>query len=213
MSDQLLVFMKLPRKGYVKSRLGKSIGAEMATHLYAQSMSLTLQSASRSKKPWKICLASKKGLKEHAVWIPWSVSLDLQKGAGLGDRMAHAFESAFDEGRSRVVIVGTDCPSLNSKRIRQAFSSLTRKDLVLGPSRDGGYYLIGLKRSFFNSNPTLIKKRLFSNIPWSSPRVLKTTLKRVLSLSRRITLLRRERDFDERSDLTSGLLEALYPVC
>ncbi len=96
-----------------------------------------------------------------------------EQGPGnLGERLGRAFDDAFKAGCKQVVAIGTDCPQLTPDLIRSAFYALREKDLVLGPARDGGYYLIGLRA------PHLV----FDAIPWGTDRVLAQTLKRAHEL-------------------------------
>ena len=96
-----------------------------------------------------------------------------QVGADLGARMAQASADLFARGYQRVVIVGTDLPTMTAPALGEAFALLSTHDLVLGPALDGGYYLLGLRRP---------APELFSDIPWSTDRVLAMTQKKAAAL-------------------------------
>ena len=106
--------------------------------------------------------------------------------------MRTAFEEGFARGMTKIAIIGTDCPDLDRGIILEAFEKLLDHDLVFGPAKDGGYYLIGLRRVF---------PELFRSIPWGTDQVLETTraISRKLGLS--IAYLPELADIDRPSDL------------
>ena len=106
--------------------------------------------------------------------------------------MGRAFQETFQAGMNRVIIVGTDCPHLTDDLVQGAFKVLNHDDLVLGPAKDGGYYLIGLSRPI---------AELFSEIPWGTPEVLKKTLRIAEALQLRVSLLELLDDVDRPEDL------------
>ena len=125
------------------------------------------------------------------AWLP-AERLHVQSAGDLGARMAAAFEWAFDGGAARVVLIGTDTPDLSRGDVLHAFESLRTSDLVVGPSLDGGYYLIGLPRPI---------PALFERIPWSTPAVLGETLNRAESLGLRAAPLAVKADIDTLEDV------------
>jgi rSAM/selenodomain-associated transferase 1 len=115
----------------------------------------------------------------------------VQDGQDLGERMAHAFARSFESGMDKVVLIGTDCPTLQSHHLHEAFEALTHSDLVLGPATDGGYYLIGMKcRSDY----------LFEGITWSTSQVLSETLNVASQNGLTNTLLQELNDIDTQED-------------
>jgi rSAM/selenodomain-associated transferase 1 len=123
-----------------------------------------------------------------------------QAGRTLGDRLAAAFAREFATGARHVVIIGSDCPGLDARRLRAAFAALRRRDVVLGPALDGGYYLIGLARP---------APRLFRGIAWSTAGVAAQTLRRARALGLRWHLLPPLRDVDTAADARAvGLLNS-----
>jgi rSAM/selenodomain-associated transferase 1 len=115
----------------------------------------------------------------------------VQDGQDLGERMAHAFARSFESGMEKVVLIGTDCPTLQPQHLNQAFEALTHSDLVLGPATDGGYYLIGMKRK---------ADYLFEGISWSTSEVLSQTLAVATAHGLHFTLLDELSDIDTRED-------------
>ena len=114
--------------------------------------------------------------------------LKRQMGKNLGRRMYHAFNFSYREGFEQTIIIGTDCMSLQTGDINRAFQLMGSKDGVLGPTHDGGYYLIGMKHP---------RKSLFSQIEWSTPRVFATTMQKISKSKLRFGLLKKQEDIDE----------------
>ena len=121
-----------------------------------------------------------------------------QVGDDLGPRMNQAFETIFARGYQRILITGTDVPTLPLDHFKQALIQLEHHDLVLGPALDGGYYLIGLKQ---------MAPELFTGIPWSTDQVLKLTQEKAATLGLKTTLIQPWRDVDTLADL-QALIEA-----
>jgi rSAM/selenodomain-associated transferase 1 len=115
-----------------------------------------------------------------------------QTTGDLGARLAAAFDAAFNEGCARVLAIGVDCPQLSVPRIMDAFHALQQNDVVVGPAVDGGYYLIGLRRSV---------PELFVGIVWGTPSVFGSTIKKSTALGLRLALLPTLPDLDRPEDL------------
>jgi len=121
-----------------------------------------------------------------------------QIGGGLGTRLVHAFGRLFGEGDGAVVIIGTDCPGVDRRLVGGAFAALRSHDVVLGPARDGGYYLVGLRAP---------QPALFRGIPWSTDGVTRATRARASALGLSCLLLAPLRDVDTARDARAlGLL-------
>ena len=132
---------------------------------------------------------------QEALWPPGAPrprEFRPQIGADLGERMAGALTELLAEGRDAAVLVGSDHPTLPGSRIREAFDALDEADLVIGPSQDGGYYLVGLTEPL---------EGFFDGIPWSTERVLARTIERVRERGVRLALLAPWYDVDEPRDL------------
>ena len=169
-SKALVVFTKAPVKGQVKTRLAVSVGDDEAlqAHVRLVESALTRLSTMHGVRV-SLCLSQ-----DHAAGRAWShqfkVSLSVQAGCGLGVRMAGVFSELFDRpqgGIDQIVLVGGDCPCINEEYVDQAFRALDTYPVVLGPTEDGGYGLIGMRRQEFTQ-----AKALFNNIEWGSDRVM-----------------------------------------
>jgi rSAM/selenodomain-associated transferase 1 len=128
---------------------------------------------------------------EIEAWFPGE-TLRPQRGGDLGEKMAAAFEEAFASGARRAVLIGSDVPWVTRETVVEAFRSLEDHDLVLGPARDGGYYLVALERQ---------RPELFEGIAWSTPSVLASTVERAGILGLTVRLLDPLRDIDTLQDL------------
>lgn len=117
-----------------------------------------------------------------------------QRGENLGERMENCFTEAFTMNFKRVVLVGSDIPSLPLDFIEEAFVSLKENDVVIGPSLDGGYYLIGFKDKTFSS-------QVFKGIPWSTEKVFEQTMKILEREGLTVHSLKPLRDIDTIEDL------------
>ncbi|MDE3154064.1 MAG: TIGR04282 family arsenosugar biosynthesis glycosyltransferase [Acidobacteriota bacterium] len=138
---------------------------------------------------------SEPALAEMHACVPGARHVLGQRGADLGERMHHAFVDLFARGYRRVVLIGTDLPTLPSVHLAQAAGALTggeRPRVVLGPAEDGGYYLIGL------AGP---EPRLFGGIAWSTPRVLEQTVGAALRIGLEVVRLPFWYDVDTPEDL------------
>ena len=126
------------------------------------------------------------------AWLGPNLNFRDQGHGDLGVRLERAFKEAFQSGTNRVVIVGSDCPGLTAEILQKAFDGLADQDLVLGPARDGGYYLIGLSR---------LLSPLFVNIPWGTEEVFNKTLEIANKLGLKPLLLEPLDDIDRPEDL------------
>lgn len=159
----ILIFSKSPEAGNVKTRLKSILGEENCLRLHIAMLKDTLQCCSEVKAAVILYLTKPVGLN-----FPCVVPTRVQVEGDLGFRMQQAFAETLESFQS-VIIVGTDAPGLTPDILRQAFDALGRHEFVLGPSSDGGYYLIGLNRMI---------PGIFEDIPWSTPEVLRLTLSR-----------------------------------
>jgi rSAM/selenodomain-associated transferase 1 len=124
--------------------------------------------------------------------LPEGVAVRFQHGTALGERLASAFADLLPDPADRAVVIGADCPDLNPAVIREAFTALDEHDLVLGPARDGGYYLIGLRRP---------APALFERVSWGTDRVFAQTLERAERGGLRVATLGVLADIDTPEDL------------
>ena len=164
---KLIVFTRFPDPGKVKTRLIPAIGAEAATAIHRRLTLRTIRTArSATKGPdWALEVWFDGGSSDAMQdWLGGRGEYRKQPAGDLGQRMLEAFQTGFEEGASAVVLIGTDCPDLNSELLFTAFSRLKQAPCVLGPAVDGGYYLIGLTR---------VVPELFKDIAWGTNQVLK----------------------------------------
>lgn len=167
----LHLFGKVPEPGSTKTRLAPALGDRGAARLYRAFLDDTVRrTAAVEVERRTLWLAGGDGGRERVRKRHRGLRVRPQRGGDLGERMAHAMETSFSEGAGRVLIVGTDHPTLPPERPELAFRLLQSADLVLGPSDDGGYYAIGLRRAAWPS-----ARQLFRDVPWSTGRVLDVT--------------------------------------
>jgi rSAM/selenodomain-associated transferase 1 len=195
----LVIFARMPRPGEVKTRLGQALGMERAAELYKSfaEHAFTIGRTMREKGSAVYVSYNPGAHREDMIaWVGREVHLVPQEGKTLGDRMHNAFDITFSEGSARTVIIGTDVPELNVQTIEQAFHTLDSNDVVLGPSTDGGYYLIGMKP------PT---KEVFEGIRWSSADVFSGTLLHIHRLNLSLAQLPVLADIDTMQDYEAYL--------
>jgi uncharacterized protein len=167
-APRLIIMAKSPKAGRVKRRLAGEIGATKATQFARICLSHTLLKLSRDQR-WRTILAvAPDGETRSASWPRFAASIErLPQGRGdLGTRMQRLFQR-LPPGPA--IIVGGDIPGLSVREIAKAFQRLRGADAVLGPAPDGGYWLVGLRRS-----PRLLTP--FRGVRWSSPHALADTL-------------------------------------
>ena len=138
--------MKYPTPGTVKTRLAASLGAEAASDIARVCTEVTLARLGPCRGETVLCVDPPEALARTRRWLGADRPLQPQSGATLGARLSRAMQQAFAEGATRVLVIGTDSPWLRAEEIEAAFAALTGADLVVGPTDDGGYYLIGLSR-------------------------------------------------------------------
>jgi rSAM/selenodomain-associated transferase 1 len=201
----LVIFAKAPIPGQVKTRLCPPLTPDEAATLHGSFVIDTLERTRAAVAQLRLpfdrylaCAPSSTLAFFKIMEERHTVRLLDQEGDDLGARMLRIFETLFFRGYRRVVIVGTDVPTLPLDRYQQALELLNRFDVVLGPAPDGGYYLIGL--------PTAVPE-LFHDIPWSTDRVLPLTKEKAAALSLSIGELPQWRDVDTLDDLNT-LIEA-----
>lgn len=194
----MIVFVKYPTPGEVKTRLAATTGNEFAMSLYRLFVADTLDMLGSTTSDVVIACDPQGTPEQYSAWLGNGRNYFRQTGSGVGERMANAFTQAFSTGYSRVLLMGSDIPDLPAEVLGQAFSALSNSDAVIGPSTDGGYYLIGFNKGAFTDE-------VFRNIAWSTPAVLKDTCARLDAHHRSTHILLPWSDVDTRADL-----QALY---
>lgn len=186
-SNALIIFLRSPEEGKVKTRLAKTVGAAKALSIYRQLLSITFDQIQNL---------------DCTVYLYFFPYIDrsflektpfigrLQKGSDLGLRMRQAFQDVL-QSHQHVLLIGTDCPYITKTLLEEAFIQLQNHDIVLGPATDGGYYLIGLHQ---------MHDRIFAGIDWSTEHVLSQTLQAVEDMNLSFSLLPEHHDIDHEDD-------------
>lgn len=191
----IVVMAKQPRAGAVKTRLAAAVGGEDAARLAEAFLRDTIGVASECvERDTELVLCHTPP--EAAPWfadLAPRARLLAQVEGDLGARMAAAFESCFERGAQRVVMVGSDAPHTESSTLRDAFAQLDTAALVLVPSLDGGYCAIGLRAAC---------PQLFERIDWSTARVLEQTLSRAAESGLSVRQLPASFDVDDADGLS-----------
>ena len=183
----LVVFAKAPDMGRVKSRLAKDIGLMGATRFYRRTVDEVLRRLERNAR-WTgwLALSPDKALHGRRFWPPSYIPI-AQGGGDLGERMDRVM---YILPPGPVVIIGTDVPAITPEHIDTAFRKLGRYDAVFGPAEDGGYWLVGARRS-----PCL--PDLFSGIRWSTPHTLADTTSKLTEKGLKVALIDTLSDVDD----------------
>jgi rSAM/selenodomain-associated transferase 1 len=192
-NDILIIFIKSPENGQVKTRLASYLDDRQITLIY-QSMAEDLLSHFEKNTSFdlKICFWPPESFNEIKKWLGHNHRYEAQIKGNLGRKMQAAFSKAFDEGYRKVVLIGSDLPTLNEQDVHEAFSRLENNTAVIGPCIDGGYYLIGLKQP---------EARLFENVNWGTEKVFHQTMENAKSCNLSIALLSEKSDIDRFTDL------------
>lgn len=190
----VLVFIRAPERGAVKTRLAASIGQEHAVGLYSCFVEDILAMLDTLEVDVVCCYLPADAETDLLDWLGPHRAYAPQRGNDLGQRMAGAFRGVFRNGVSKAVLIGSDSPDLGPDLIEQALGELTRHDVVIGPSCDGGYYLLGFTADGF-------LPEVFENVDWGTDRVFSQTLGVLNQRQRDVFVLPQWHDIDTRSDL------------
>ncbi len=186
----LLVFLRAPVLGKVKTRLAATLGNERALEIYKRLLRHTIEQGAQLGVDRQAWYADELPADELCTALGYSVHQ--QAGADLGERMQRAFEAGFASGHSPVIIIGTDLPQLSEALLREALKALETHDAVVGPAKDGGYYLLGLRKPC---------AELFQGKTWSTDTVFKQTTEDLERLGRTWEALPELTDIDTQADL------------
>lgn len=192
---RLVLLTRYPVPGKTKTRLIPVLGAERAASLQRRLTLRAVRAAEAFCSLHHVDLeiqfaGDRREALEH--WIGDRFRFCAQAQGDLGDRMRSAFGKSFQEGLEATVLIGADCPELTADVLEQAFARLAESDVVFGPAADGGYYLIGMKKSFSG---------LFCDVAWGTDTVLAHSLEIVKKAGLRYSLLHPLRDIDRPEDL------------
>ncbi len=191
----ILVFVKYPEPGLVKTRLAATLGAERAAEIYRRLVAEVLSRLPEDAE-MIVCFDPEERREEIERWLNGiaagkTMHFLPQCAGDLGARLSAAFAETFARGFQQIAVIGTDCVEIDAAIFTETWEALDTHDVVLGPSEDGGYYLIALTAP----NPALFEK-----IPWSSGSVLAETLALAASGNLRIHLLPIRHDVDTEED-------------
>ncbi|MCU0587673.1 MAG: TIGR04282 family arsenosugar biosynthesis glycosyltransferase [Syntrophobacteraceae bacterium] len=161
---EILVFVRYPEPGRVKTRLAAGVGDRAAARLYRAFVEDVLAVCRSTSHPLTVLVSEPDALDNTRRWLGGDHAYGAQEGSGLGERMSMAFQRAFERGCGQAVLIGSDIPDLPADRIEESFEALGSADAVIGPSGDGGYYLIGFRSRGF-------RRAVFQGVAWSAPSV------------------------------------------
>lgn len=190
--NTLIIFVKNPVPGTVKTRIARTVGDEQAVavyqHLLRHTQAVVRQLTCRRVVYYGDFVNPDDGWNDYEK--------QLQSGADLGERMREAFQAQFEQDAGPVVIIGSDCLAITAEHIERAFSALNKADVVIGPATDGGYYLLGMKQ---------LHPFLFDNMPWSQPELRQRTELAIRQNGLTFEQLDELTDIDEWTDYENAL--------
>jgi len=197
-NNALIVFVRYPEVGKVKTRLAEGTNKDFARDIYKLCAEKIFGEISFLKNFNKYIFYSEAKDKEKIIqWTNNKFLYSLQKGGDLGERMFNAFEFVFNQQNQKAIIIGTDIPDLSKEIILKAEAELDNNDLVIGPAFDGGYYLLGMKKAH---------KNLLEDVKWSSGSVFNSTMKKASLLNLVVREMQMLHDIDTKMELDEWLI-------
>ena len=199
--NAIIIFAKYPQAGNVKTRLARTTGNEFAANFYKICAEHTFAEIKKitDNNIAKYLFYSEESEKDKIRrWVGSDFITYAQTGKNLGEKMKNAFNKIFKNGFEQVLVIGTDLPDLSANLIKDAFNTLTKTEIVIGPSADGGYYLLGMKK---------LHNFLFEDIIWSTDEVYAETLKKIEQKKLKFAKLTVLNDIDTEIDLKRWLNE------
>ena len=186
MKQKLIVFVRAPELGKVKTRLAKAIGDQRALAAYEEMLGRLFVNLQAVAQVELRCTPDDASASLRA-WLQPGWQLEPQRAGDLGEKLTRAFDESFKKGFQRVVIIGSDAPEVTRQDVELAWHHLADHEVVLGPAKDGGYWLIGLHKEH---------PELFEDISWSTDAVLEETLLRARTAGLKVRRLRQLSDVD-----------------
>jgi rSAM/selenodomain-associated transferase 1 len=181
---------KAPIPGRVKTRLAADVGPAAAVAHYRR-IGLAVAAAVGSEYPLTVWYDPPGAEAVMRAWLG-ARQFRVQQGADLGARMAHAFRTHFASGEAPVIAIGADCPAVDASVIGDAVHHLESHDVAIGPTVDGGYYLLGLNAP---------QPDLFETVPWSTADVFRITVGRLRARDLSVGVMPSLRDVDTLADI------------
>jgi hypothetical protein len=203
MTELLAVFARAPELGRVKTRLSPPLTAEQALALHRALVEDTLDHLDRVQRPGleRLLLLSQPLQNSDELNVPGTWTQGVQANGELGERLASLFYTAFRRGVTRLVVLGSDSPTVPPEVIHEAFDDLENRKVVIGPAEDGGYYLLGCSQWI---------PELFQNIEWGTPSVREQTLQIAKDRNLAVSTLIPWYDIDRGEDLDKLRQEIAY---
>ena len=195
----LLIFIRNPQLGKVKTRLARTMGAVEALRIYKLLLERTRRAAAGVLAERWLYYSDFIPAKDE--WPETDFYKKIQHPGDLGVRMESAFREAFAAGAAKAIIIGSDCPDLSGVILQQAFDALDHADFVIGPTPDGGYYLLGMK---------LLESSVFHDIEWSTETVRSTTIAKIHAAGLSCAELPVLSDLDTEEDVPVGMMNDEY---
>lgn len=189
MKQALIVFAKVPEPGKVKTRLSPPLTPEHAASLYESFLLDALESYTNIQADVRVFLGADS---TSRIRYPELAGAHIQNGDDLGERMRNAFENVFSQGYDTVCIIGTDHPTLPIDHIQDAFIAARGNDIAIGPSSDGGYYLLGMNKP---------SPKLFEDMTYSHGGVFDDTMQRAIEAGLTTYILPEWYDVDDAESL------------
>ncbi|WP_020588738.1 TIGR04282 family arsenosugar biosynthesis glycosyltransferase [Desulfobacter curvatus] len=194
-NNAVIIFIKSPEKGRVKTRLAKGVGDTAALALYRCFVMDVLDMVRSTPWALRVYYHPENAFGRIRSWLGDDLDFFPQKGATLGDKMENALADTFTAGYESAVLIGSDLPDLPSHIIDTAFKSLGQCSAAIGPSQDGGYYLIGFSAKRFIP-------QIFHGIPWGTSQVFDLTLNKFMDYQVSHYTLPVWQDIDTQKDLS-----------
>jgi len=215
MKTKILILTKFPEAGKVKSRLAKEIGNHKAAEIYRTVLLNNWQQAKETDHEISIEFSPPDSKDKFHKMFGSNAKLNPQVGSDIGWKMANAFTNCFQQQFDAAILIGGDAPNISTQLFNEALTSLQDHDIVLGPTHDGGYFLIGFKWDSFDT-------KYFQNINWSTPKVFEQTSDIIRKSNNKLYLIEKRIDLDtfhdvkeflrsnkERSGVSGKILEIL----
>lgn len=201
--DRVLVFAKAPAAGLVKTRLTPPLPPDEAASLYEACLRDVVARCARERARVELWYHADNFAAEYFPREFPHLLLNRQSEGQLGEKLRAAFAHSFADGAQHVVIIGSDAPTLPDSILNAAFDQIRDADMVIGPTLDGGYYLVGLTNSAWPRAETV-----FHDIAWSTEAVFRSTIDRAVQAALAMRVLPGWYDVDTIADLRQALIDA-----
>ena len=193
---RVLLFVRAPELGGVKTRLGNKMDAATVLSLYRCFVQDIIETLTTGGHDMIVFFTPPHKRWAVQTWLGDTVLVQAQTGITLGDKMRNAFLNVFAGDVDQAVLIGSDLPDIDNRIIDESFESLKKKDSVIGPAEDGGYYLIGFRKNAFNTD-------VFSGIDWGTASVFRQTKAKIHAAGLNCHALPVWQDIDTHADLVA----------